>query len=407
MIKEEELNENNNINFNNLSPWNSKEFPVKINNIRYNQDYSLFTLATSKGYKIFSTKYLTQVHEETNKVRDFGDLSIVMTYFRSNIVFFTFTKNNEIYTTKELIIFDDFSQNKISSFKSKNENISDFYVGKNEIYIVLETKIIIIELLTFKIIYIIENIFSNYKLYSFNLYGYLAFTKKEEKYKVYIKILNNEENKIVSIKNQFIKPSFEYIQGIQLSPSGKFIAISSTFGNKIHIYYIDSLNLKECFYLGNEINDIIKMSFPLKEDNLLIQINNQKFRVFGFSDILEEQFKCICFKHKNEELVKEVIKKKENEIGWMNYIKNTYFNNSSNKDNLVSSALISIEVKEGILFLDFFGNKNIDCDTVNNTREIIIINNKGFFYKFSYINDENNYDNNNINLELKESIQWI
>ena len=100
--KEKEKNEEK-INLKNIIPWNSKEFPVTINNIRYNQDNSLFCLATSRGYKIFSTKNLMRVHEETDSIRDFGDLDIVMTYYCSSLVFFTFTKNNEKYTIKELI----------------------------------------------------------------------------------------------------------------------------------------------------------------------------------------------------------------------------------------------------------------------------------------------------------------
>ena len=53
-----------------------------------------------------------QVHEETEKVRELGDLNLVMTYYSSSLVFFTFTENNEKYTTKELIVFDDFCCNK-------------------------------------------------------------------------------------------------------------------------------------------------------------------------------------------------------------------------------------------------------------------------------------------------------
>ena len=84
-MEKEESNKINN-DLNNLIPWNSKEFPVKINSIRYNQDNTLFTLATSRGYKIFSTKNLKQVHEETEKVRDLGDLELVQTYYCTSMV---------------------------------------------------------------------------------------------------------------------------------------------------------------------------------------------------------------------------------------------------------------------------------------------------------------------------------
>ena len=408
MIKKEEKEENNNNELNNIIPWNSKEFPLKINNIRYNQDNSLFSLSTSRGYKIFSTKNLTQVHEDTNIIYDLGDLDIVMTYYSSSLVFFIPTKNNEIYSTKELILFDDFSQSKISSFKSNNENITNFYVSKYSIFIVLETKIIIIELLTFKIVYIISNVYSDYKLCSFNVYGFAGFTKRDEKYKVYIKVLNYENNKIISLRNRCIKPNFEYIQSLQLSPSGQFIALSSIFGNKIHIYYVENLILKECFYLGNEINNIVKMSFPgIGEGFLIVQISDKVFRIYEFSNILEGQFKCNCYKYKNEEMIKEVIKKKENEKRFINYIKNTYFN-SYYSDKKVNNFFISLEEKDKILFLDFVENDIFDKNNINNTKEIVIINEKGYYYKYSFNSDEKQYINNNFNnsLNLILSVQW-
>ena len=93
-MEKEESNKINN-DLNNLIPWNSKEFPVKINSIRYNQDNTLFTLATSRGYKIFSTKNLKQAYEETAKIRELDDLEIVMTYYCTSLVFFIPTKNNK------------------------------------------------------------------------------------------------------------------------------------------------------------------------------------------------------------------------------------------------------------------------------------------------------------------------
>ena len=125
MIKEEDSHENSK-DLINIKPWNSKEFPVTINNIRYNQDNTLFTLATSRGYKIFSTNNLKQVHEETEKVRELGDLESVQTYYSSSLVFILPTKNNENYTKRELILFDDYFQKIIFKFQSKKENIN-FY----------------------------------------------------------------------------------------------------------------------------------------------------------------------------------------------------------------------------------------------------------------------------------------
>ena len=50
-----------------LTPWNSREYPVLVNSIRYNQDYSLLTLGTSKGYKIFLTSNLLHIQSRARR----------------------------------------------------------------------------------------------------------------------------------------------------------------------------------------------------------------------------------------------------------------------------------------------------------------------------------------------------
>ena len=400
-----------NLGSNSLIPWNSKDFPVKINSIRYNQDNTLFTLATSRGYKIFSTKNLKQAYEETAKIRELDDLEIVMTYYCTSLVFFIPTKNNKNFNKKELILFDDRSQKIIFRFKSKDEDINFFYVGKYAICIALETQIIIVELLTLKIVYIISNIVGDEKLCSFNSYGFIAFTKKNEKYNAYIKILNVKDNKIISLRNKILKPNFEYLQSLHISPSGQFIALSSLFGNKIHIYYIENLILKECLYLGDEINTIEKISFAAKgEFFLLIQLNKKILKLFQLSNIIEGQFKCKCYKYKNDEMIKEVIKKKEKENSWINYFKNivyTGFSNNIVEEKEIDLALVKVEVQQGILFTDFAENEYLGKDTNLRNKEIVIINGKGFYYKYLFNNEQNKFDEDDDNyFELINSFQW-
>ena len=410
MIKEDDSHKNNK-DLINLKPWNSKEFPVTINNIRYNQDNTLFTLATSRGYKIFSTKNLKQVHEETERVRELGDLESVQTYYSSSLVFILPTKNNGNYTKKELILFDDYSQKIIFKFQSKKENINFFYVGKYAICIALQTQMIIIELMTLKIVYIITNIFSDEKLCSFNTYGFIAYTKKDEKYNVYLKILNVQNNKIVSIRNQILKPNFEYLQTLKLSPSGQFTALCSLFGNKIHIYYVENSILKECLYLGDEINNIQKISFAARgEYFLVIQLNKKRMKLFELSNIIEGQFKCKCYNYKNEEMIKEVIKKKENE-GWFNYFKNMLYldyNNQPIEERKIDTGFVCVQSNEDIIFTDFVESEFIYNEKDLDIKEIVIINGKGHYYKYLFNNERNKLDDNiNNNFELIDSVQWV
>jgi hypothetical protein len=411
MIKEEDSHENSK-DLINIKPWNSKEFPVTINNIRYNQDNTLFTLATSRGYKIFSTNNLKQVHEETEKVRELGDLESVQTYYSSSLVFILPTKNNENYTKRELILFDDYFQKIIFKFQSKKENINFFYVGKYAICIALQTQMVIIELITLKIVYIITNIFSDEKLCSFNTYGFIAYTQKDEKYNVYLKILNIQNNKIVSIRNQILKPNFEYLQTMKLSPSGQFIALCSLFGNKIHIYYVENLILKECLYLGDEIYNIQKISFAARgEYFLLIQLNKKRMKLFELSNIIEGQFKCKCYNYKNEEMIKEVIKKKENENGWFNYFKNMIYlsyNNQPVEERKIDSGFVCVQSNEDIIFTDFVESEFIYNKKDLDIKEIVIINGKGHYYKYLFNNERKKLDDNiNNNFELIDSVQWV
>ena len=407
-----EKGDQQNLDLNNIVPWNSRDFPVKVNNIRYNQDNTLFTLATSRGYKIFSTKNLKQVYEETEKIRDLDDLEIVMTYYSTSLVFFIPTKNNKNFNKKELILFDDFGQKIVFRFKSKKEDINFFYVGKFAICIALETQLIIIELLTLKIVYIISNIFCDEKLCSFNPYGFIAFTKKNEKYNTYIKILNVKDNKIISLRNKVLKPNFEYLQSLHLSPSGQFIALSSLFGNKIHIYYVENLILKECLYLGDEINAIQKISFAAKgEFFILVNLNKKILKLFELSNIVEGQFKCKCYKYKNDEMIKEAIKKKENRNSWLNYFKNIVYSSFSNniiEEKEIDLSLVKVEVQQGILFSDFAENEYLNKDINLKNKEIVIINGKGFYYKYLFNNEQNEFSENVDNyFELINSVQWI
>ena len=373
MIKEEDSHENSK-DLINIKPWNSKEFPVTINNIRYNQDNTLFTLATSRGYKIFSTNNLKQAHEETEKVRELGDLESVQTYYSSSLVFILPTKNNENYTKRELILFDDYFQKIIFKFQSKKENINFFYVGKYAICIALQTQMVIIELITLKIVYIITNIFSDEKLCSFNTYGFIAYTQKDEKYNVYLKILNIQ--------------------------------------NKIHIYYVENLILKECLYLGDEIYNIQKISFAARgEYFLLIQLNKKRMKLFELSNIIEGQFKCKCYNYKNEEMIKEVIKKKENENGWFNYFKNMIYlsyNNQPVEERKIDSGFVCVQSNEDIIFTDFVESEFIYNKKDLDIKEIVIINGKGHYYKYLFNNERKKLDDNiNNNFELIDSVQWV
>ena len=150
MKKEKSINTTNEINQNNkeetelnlagLSPWNSRDYPVQVNSIRYNQDFSLLTLGTSKGYKLFLTSNLRPAHDDTEAVNNLGDILIAMVYYKSSLVFLLPSRYNTTFSNNELIIFDDFYQKKIASFKDKSEELLNFFLSKNIVLMITLSK---------------------------------------------------------------------------------------------------------------------------------------------------------------------------------------------------------------------------------------------------------------------------
>ena len=360
------------MDFSKIKPWNTGEFPVKINNIRFNQDHSLFTLATSRGYKIFSSRYLTKVQEETELVRDFGDLNIVMTYYRSNIVYFSARKNNPKISTKELIVFDDFTQTKISSFKSKEENIIDFYVSKNAILIALENKIVVLEILSMKAINIVENIEINNKLVTYNVNDIIAYTKQKMSGKIFIDIYSFKDHIINKIEKKIINSSFDFSQLIKISPSGNTIAVVSMLGNKVHIYNVGNNELVECILIGTQVNNIEKLSFlNRKEDYILVNINNGKLGLYYINNNIFKEGKCVCKKYSDDDILNGRIKL-DNNFSFFDYFWVT-------KNHDIKEPHLTVPVPSKILFCDFFFVFK---------KSFVVIDKLGYYYIYFYIKEK-------------------
>ena len=358
------------MDYSKISPWNTGEFPVKVNNIRFNQDNTLLTLATSRGYKIFSAKTLRKVQEETELVRDFGDLKIVMTYYETSIVFFTGKKNNKKITQKELIIFNDFTQKQIGKFESKEENIINFYVSKNAIFIALENNLVILELISLKIINIIENVEINNKLVSFNINNNIAYILQNQPKKIYINNYTFKNNILSGTENKYINCIFDWIQFIKLSQSGNFISIVSILGNKIHIYKTSNCSLIKCILIGLRIYNIENVSFisnKQKENYFFVNLNNSTIRIYRLKNI--EKNYCVCDKYLDDDILTNKIKDDNSNSFFSNYlfpIKNTD----------IAESHLNINSNNNIIFSEFFVNLFI--------KSFVIIDNKGFYYVYFF-----------------------
>ena len=357
-----------------LVPWNSNENPLKVNSIRYNQDYSLLVIATSKGYKIFSSLTYKSLEEKNEEINNFDDIHVADTYYSSSIVLLLPSKFNKNYQNNEIIFFDDYFKKKIASLKLKNEYIMNFYTCKNLIIIITINKLIIIELISLKVIDIIEDIAYNDKILSFNSSNNsIAYTKAIDRKTLYINIYKDEKNFITSRKSIKINTNFDFIQIFQFSPSGKYIVVSSIFGNKIHIYNTADGNLKNCFFLGPKIQTFERIFFSEKKPNYLLFIKNDKnlnvYKLGKYKD-KEINYKCICNLDNDQDLVNRISQFEEQNQGNSNKI-----NRSLSKNKNIKEPHVFTDFDERLLFGDFDRNKH---------KDIVLINKKGKLFKYHF-----------------------
>ena len=362
------------MDYSKITPWNTGDFPVKVNNIRFNQDNSLMTLATSRGYKIFSSKTLRKVQEESELVRDLGDLNIVMTYYESSIVFFTGRKNNKNVTQKELIIFDDLGQKQIGKFESKKENIINFYVSKNAIFIALENNLVILELFSLRVINVIENVEINNKLVSFNVNDSIAYLLQNLKKNIYINKYNFKNNLITGKVSKCINCSFEWVQSLKLSQSGNYIAIVSTLGNKIHIYQTSNCSLIKCIFIGKTVFNIQNISFIYnkeKENYFSVNLNNKTIKIYRLNDIQNSY--CTCDNYLDDDILNGKVKNEKNN-NILNYI-------WPMKNDNITNYHLEINSPNNIIFSEFFINFSM--------KSLVIIDEKGFYYIYFFNKEKN------------------
>ena len=369
----------------NIKPWNDKDNPIKVNSIRYNHDFSLLSLGTSQGYRVFLTSDLKLTHEVTEANINFGDILTAMVYYKASLVFLLPKKTNEKYSNKELIIFDDFYQTILAKFKDKKEGFINFGLSKTTLFIIAISKIIVIELFTFKVIQIIEKINSNNKLISFNYLDYLAYTFLESKKKVNINIYHNMNYKLISKTNKKISIPFDFIQIIDISPTGNYIGIVSIFGNKIHIYETQTCKLKECIFTGPNVQTLDKMCFSEIKPNYILLVRND-YKIYIYKIEKTENDKCVCDKYSDNNMLNGDLNQEEDNGGFLGFITKPF------KNNDIKEIHAFAEYNGRLMFADFDRTKH---------KEFFVIKYCGLFNIYHFIKKKTG------KISPQLSVQWI
>ena len=371
-----------------IIPWSSKEEQLKINLIRYNQDFRLLILSTSKGYRIFSTSNLKLISEENETIYSFGDIHIADLYYSSQLVFLLPTMFNKDYKNNEIIIFDDYFQKKKGTFKLNNDYINNFFISKDLMFITTSKNIIVVELFSLKVIEIIEDIAYNDKIISYNQFNYLAYSMQSDRKAIHVNYFKSDNNRIISKYKKKIITNFDFIQIIQFSPSGDKIVAVSIYGNKVHIYDSISGKLKNCIFFGPKIQSIGKIFFSEKKPNYLLIIRNDKmFNIYKLGKAKEKDQipKCICNIDNDKDLLIRLSEIDKKNAGLSK--PRTYSKNKNIREPHTFS-----DYDEKLLFADFDRNTH---------KDLIFINIKGKLFKYHF----NKKRNGKISPIL--SVQWF
>ena len=279
--------------------WNEweDELPIKVNSMKYNSNATLFTLATEKGYRIFSSKSLIMNKKISNENKNLGNLILANTFFRSRFVFIV--GNEKIYHPNELLIFDDIYGKIFSkiSFKEK-EKISDFNLTLNFIFVIAGFNLVVIEMQNFSI----KSIINDVRIFAYNSLDMIGYLTNKENNIVYINIFNSEKHISTNIFRNSITVNFQKILNIQLSNNGNFILTVSENCNKFHIYDISNGELKFCLFTGQILDSIYNIYFN-NNDNAIMYVSSDNLLII-FDIITDDDFViCSCNKYKNEKII--------------------------------------------------------------------------------------------------------
>ena len=274
--------------------WNEweEELPIKVNSMKYNSNSTLFTLATQKGYRIFSSKSLMINEKISEENKNLGNLILANTFFRSRFVFIV---GDEKYHSNELLIFDDIYGKIFSKISFKEtEKIIDFNLTLNFIFVFAGFNLVVIEMNNF----IIKSTINDVRLFAYNSLDMIGYLTNNENNIVYINIFNSEKHISTNIFRNSITVNFQKISNIQLSNNGNYILTVSENCNKFHIYDISNCDLKFCLFSGQILNSIHNIYFN-NNDNAIMYVNDDNLLII-FDIITDDDFAiCYCNKVNN------------------------------------------------------------------------------------------------------------
>ena len=317
--------------------------------INCSKDEELICRASQNGLNIYNTsnfELLTKL--DPYRIGLSGDVTKVKLFYNTQIIAFSIietqsaqSKDEEIlYNTSKikkhsLVLYDLKNYEIIGKITMKNfVEISDFQITKYFIIITIENKNKSILFKTANLEYFktINNANFGKISYSDDYYISKYISKKKKNVKKQTeKVINKEYNKcvlafqdlsdqnkinfidfifnadgtkILGMRERNIEVAFNSngIRYFELVSS--FLLVSSSFGNKVHLYDAATGEFKYCLFLGNFPYEISGLHLDNKEKIISIITNNKYIKLYKLNKL---NTKCKCASHNDEKIsMKEI-----------------------------------------------------------------------------------------------------
>jgi hypothetical protein len=301
----------------------------KANSIRFNQDNSMISIGTERGYKIFRTYPLSDKHEK----KLFGGISICEMSYRSNYLALIGGGNTPNFSNKKVVIYNDAEDCIESEYKFTIPVINVKY-KKNLLFIVLEKKIYVF------------NTENNQNIDSFdtieNKKGMIAVNGspnktimahpiqfEDKKDQAYVGIKNYKTNKYFPLPVQE-----EAISNMTMDYYGLLLATANDKGTIVRIHSIDyRILLYEC-KRGKEKSLINYMSFDIDYKYFGLTSDRGTLHIWKLNDIVQKNPSRRTYTFNENKKKNDINKNFENDfvsIIETNTETNNKFNNSEDK----------------------------------------------------------------------------
>ena len=312
--------------------------------IDYSQDEQLVCLTNKKGIQLYDTKNFELLMKlDPYRVGLVGDVYQAKTFFNSQILAFSIIESQSAESKQQQILYNDSKIRKhslviydlknyevIGKITMKNfVEINDFLITKYFIIIMIEnkSKALLFKTANLGFFKALTNVELGHIAYNDDfLLGPIIKSKKKakkdekqetseieknhcilayqnslnKKNVVVMEFIFNEDGtKVLGVKNLNIEIEFNSKGLKYVGILSNYLIVSSSIGNKVHIYDATTGNFEFCLFLGNFPYEISGLHLDNKHKIISIVTNNKYLKLYKLNKLSK---KCNCLSHRDEKV---------------------------------------------------------------------------------------------------------